>query len=256
MKPKMRISLLNGDLTTKTDRLIDQYTELLNGPTEQHHGPYKIEVVLWDHDSIDKTIGYINKLRGTLPIEESKLKTPKQNQKVNEHRLVYEALKSKQYMEEVIDYLNEINFRFISPQLIEDYNLRLYSDTPADKLKGYQTMAKVLRYAKDPANDRFDFDMQVYIRFIGKEPSKIAYIYLLGKHKATLVKPWRDSKVNMKEKKIPMVFPKYMSIEERKDWRAIRRRVEMGASITEKKQRFHDRHLKEIMNINPTKFNL
>jgi hypothetical protein len=56
----------------------------------------------------------------------------------------------------------------------------------------------------------------------------------------------------MKEKKIPMVFPKYMDIEERKDWRAIRRRVEMKATnIPDKKLRFYERHAKEIQNINP-----
>lgn len=249
MKPKIRIQLLDEELRTTSDRLVDAYTEFLNGPTELHQGPVRFELTLPDEETIEKFKQYLDKLKGKLPLEkrDPKPKVAKEDQAVNEFRELYGKCKELPNVEAIIDYLNEVNFRFVSDQHIQDYGFEFQKP---DEVKEFQMMTKVLRYAKDPANDRFDFSMMIYIKFIGKQSEEI-FFYQNGKKKASLHKPWATSKANMKEKKIPMVFPEYMDIEERKEWRAIRRKIENGNSIIpEKKMKFYQRHAKEIQNMN------
>lgn len=267
-KPKMRIQLLDTQGVVQSDRLVDQYTELNEGPHEQHVGPIRLEMVLHDAVTFDRAKAYLDKIRGLLPLEPKGkkaklLKSKPKTDDVNAYQNIAEELKKKEFIEDIIDYLDEINFRFISHQLIEDMGIDLKIPKDPTEVSSmyditkYQPMVRVLKYAKDPANDKFDTTMIVFIKFIGK-PSERVIIMYNGKLKLRLKRPWKKSgAVNMKKKKIPMVFPDYMTIDERKRWRHVRRKVETQKPIGDKDQKFYDRYFTAIKDINEGKgFNL
>lgn len=253
IKPKIRVQKLDSELRVISDRLVDQYTELLKGPEEPHDGPLRIEAVLLDQETVDRFKEYLDKLKGILPTNVPlKTKTPGQiTQKVNEFQDIYKLCKAAPDMEKVIEILHEHNFRFISDQLLEDHDLKIeVKDDVKLIAKTHQMMVKVLRYAKDPQNDKFDLDMMVLIQFIAKKPSEMVYFVRKGQLKAQFDKPWSKSAANMKEKKIAMVFPQYMTIDERKEWRALRRKVENGVTLEGKKLKLYTRYATEIQNMN------
>jgi hypothetical protein len=207
-----------------------------------------LEVNIAEPTDIDKVIEYMDKLRGKLPITSTKTPKPTKD-KVNPYQEIFQAIKAKEYIEDIIEYLTEINFRFISQQFMEERSAGDPQVWPKDF--NYQWMVRVLRYAKDPANDKFDFTLLVGIKFMGKQSDKI-YIMFNGEKKAVLLRKWRkdNSAINMKKKKVAMKFPDFMTIEERKHWRHIRRKVELKRNIGTKDQKFYDRYITDIKNIN------
>lgn len=256
MKPKIRIQLLDKKGVVVSDRLVDQYTELLQGPKDKHDGPIRIEVSIFDEPTIENFKTYLDKLKGTIPLEKPlPKKTPQE--KVNPYKEIFVAIKQKEHIEDIIEYLDNLNFRFLSGQLIEELAHKIPGNPTNDIDISYQWMVRVLRYAKDPANDKFDFSMLVGIKFLGKKSNKVIVFYN-GKLKATLTRKWlKGDVINLKKKKIPMVFPDYMTIEERKKWRYVRRKVELNKPIGQKEQKFYDRYKLDIKNLNEGKgFNL
>lgn len=259
-KPKMRVQLLSPEGVVQSDRLVDQYTELNKGPEGRHEGPVKVEVTLFDEQSFKEFPTYLEKLRGVIPIVTKTRASKEVAETVNPYQEIYQAIKAKEHIEDIVDYLEEINFRFLSGQLIMDVPEKSVNDyrTKVGVLKpDFQYMVRVLKYAKDPVNDKFDFSLMVGVKFIGK-PSEIVHIVYQGEEKAKLKRAWKkEGAVNMKKKKIPMVFPDYMTIEERKKWRYIRRKVENTREVSPKEQKFYDRYKLDIKNINEGKgFNL
>lgn len=247
----MRVTLMTSELVPTSDRLIDQYQEFIDGPKEVHKGPVRLEVTLWNEDSFLKLKEYLDKLKGLIPLDEVKKKVLNTN-KVNPYKEVFQAIKAKTHIEDIIEYLNEINFRFISGQLIAEMveDKRLQADILKDINPEYQYMVRVLRFAKDPANDKFDFTLMIGIKFVGAVSEKVPVIFN-GNLKATLRRPWKNAgAVNMKKKKLPMVFPDFMTIEERKRWRYIRRKVELKRTVSEKENKFYERYRLDIKNLN------
>ncbi len=257
----MRIRLLTPEGVVDSDRLVDQYTELNAGPQDKHEGPISLEITMFDETSFDKVKEYIDLLRGKIPIIPKSSKTPKTNSSVNPYQEIYQAIKGKEFIEDVIEYLEEINFRFISGQLLAE-KLESSKDEEIAALQkclrpDFQYSLRVLKFAKDPGNDKFDYTLAVGIKFIGGV-SKVVHVIFRGEEKAKLQRAWRkEGAVNMKKKKIPMVFPDFMTIEERKKWRYLQRKVETQKPLSPKEEKFHTRYKLDIKNINEGKgFNL
>lgn len=254
MKPKMRVTLLDEQFVVQEDRLVDQYTELLAGPKGKHDGPIRLEVVIHDEWGFNKFKEYLDQLKGLIPLAKPKERGVKAKPgSVNPYKEIFNDIKGKTHIEDVIEYLDKINFRFASPQLLEDRGIQIEGEAP----KGYQPMLRVMRYAKDPANDKFDSTMIVWISIMGKPKDKVI-VYYKGEMKKAIAMTWKKaSNINLKEKKIPMLFPEFMTIEERKHWRYIRRKVELSRPIANKDQKFYDRYKPDIKNLNEGKgFNL
>lgn len=254
MKPKMRVTLLNKDLITLEDRLVDQYEELLNGPKAIHLDPYRFEFTITDQQEIDRVISYMQKLRGTLPLDAPKIKNHKTSA-VNPYQELYNAVKAKEFVEDIIEYLTEANFRFVGKQALLDMAYVKPKGSIPELDDTYQWMVKVLRYAKEPKNDKFDFTLYFGIKFLGKNKEEKIMVYFNHEKKAVFKRKWQkdNSAINMKKKKTPMSFPEFMTIEERKDWRAARRKVELGRTLGIKEQKFYDRYFTDIKNINDAK---
>lgn len=257
MKPKMRIQLLDEKLSVTSDRLVDQYTELLEGPKEKHNGPVRLEAVIKDEWSLNQIKKYLDGLKGLIPLDAPRQRGAKPTQAtVNPYKEIYHEVKGKKYMEDVIEYLDKLNFRFVTSQFLKELaedkllpeKYKFFLEYP-----DYQYAVRVLRYAKNPANDKFDFSLIFGIRFFSK-PSKLIYVYKDGELKVKFKREWKKSgQINLKEKKVPMVFPDYMTIEERKHWRYCNRKVELNKPISAKEEKFWNRYKTDIKNMNEGK---
>lgn len=259
MKPKLRIKLLDDGLVTLSDRLVDQYSELLQGPSEKHSGPFTIEMTIDSADTFEKAKAYLERLVGNLPLSNkipTKLKSSTSSNSVNPYKQLIEDVKSKTYIEEIMEYLESINFRWINFQYIEElesikkFPFELNPDLRKTYAK-YQWATRMLRQAKDPMNDRFDFTLMFGIRFMGNEPSNKIHILYKGQARGTLlVREWKKGKaINMKARKILTTFPAFMSIQDRIDWRKLHRKVELGRGLGPREKAYYERCLPHIKNL-------
>lgn len=228
---KMRIQLFQPKTNIMvSDRLVEQSTEFMKGPSEPWEGPIGLEVTLYSQTQVGMLKEYLDKLVGNLPIEEKvkKLKKPKDDMlgdKSPIEDLLKEAKSKAKTQEELIDLLREKwDFRFVDKTFILDY-------VPEDKLKipedtDYQFMVRMHREAKEPANDKYDWRLVFGIKFIGERVSKVK-VYLYGKFdkKETWELPWSKPKVHNFKKVTPIYsFPEFMTYEERKKWRSENRK--------------------------------
>lgn len=264
MKPKMRIQLLDDSGVTISDRLVDQYSELLNGPTETHKDPFKLEITIDSKETMERLKGYLEKLVGNLPlvIRSSSSKSTS-NKSMNPYKEIFNDIKAKEHIEQIIEYLESLNFRWVTYQFLQEANadgkFPKLAENPA--YPRYQWLVRMLRQAKDPGNDRYDWSMMIGIKFmpsphkgLGEVPDRVFVIYK-GENKAVLDRSWEKYKsINMKKKKIPLIFPQYMTIEERKRWRYMHRKVKSGKTLGTRDDIFYKRYLPEVENLdaNPT----
>lgn len=257
-KHKIRVQLLDNEYRTISDRLISQYEELLGGPTEPHEGPFRLEVTLDSPDTIEKLKAYLDRLVGKLPIQigstRKKIKVAREGKKVapsenkNPYREIFESIKKKTHIEQIIEELESINFRWLTTDSIREYPG--IKETQAALLPdNYQWLVRFKKMGKNPQDDLYDLQLLVGIRFIGTQEDKV-YIFYKGKKKALWKRPWQEEKnINMKKKKIHVVFPSYLSIDDRKKWRGIRRKVMNKSTVSQSDQKFYDRYLPEIQNL-------
>lgn len=244
-KPKLRIQLLDDSGIMMSDRLVDQYSELLNGPSEKHKGPIRVEATLIDRDSTERFKQYLDKLVGELPVI---VKNKTSKEQVNPFKEIYLDIKKKDHIEDIIEYLEAINFRWVNWQFIEELKTVGKWDGPTTGLARYQWLVRMTRQAKDPQNDKFDFTMMVGINFFA-HTDKVIVLYKYKK-KAKWTKTWKKEKnLNIKKKKTAMIFPQYMSIEERKQWRYMHRKVSLGKQLGPRDSQFYTRYKPEIQNI-------
>lgn len=162
------------------------------------------------------------------------------------YKEVYEGIKRKEYIEAIIEDLEGINFRWVSEQYLEELP---HDKKPTGLPKGYQWLVRIYNQAADPQNDKIDFKLMFGIKFMGTKDEKV-YVFYKGKRKAVLNRRWKKlSNINLKKKKIALIFPSYMSIEDRKKWRYLRRKVENGKELGPNDNKFYLRYLPEVQNL-------
>jgi hypothetical protein len=253
MKPKMRIKLLSEEGVVLQDRLVDQYTEFNAGPKELHKGPISLEVNLFESGDIERTIIYLNALVGKIPQKSKIKKSPVAQKENNPYKDIFTRIKKHEFIEDTIEYLDNLSFRFVHYQFLEEK--RLFGKWPFPNFENLdpklQYLTRLTRIAKDPMNDKYDFKFMVGIRFFDKRLDGIK-VYYKGKQIAFLENlPWKTSNnQNLKVKKKPMVFPPFMSIEERKKWRYLHRKTKEGKELGPREVDFYNRYKLEVMNLN------
>jgi hypothetical protein len=222
MKTKMRIKLLSPELVTLSDRLVDQTLEFTNGPQEKHKGPLTLEVTLRDNTDVEGLKLYIDKLLGDLPIAEkrkydrSKKGTTQVLDAEPAKELVMDIKKLYQSQEEIIEKLRAVQFVFMDAQHVLD--LALPVEFKEVHKKKFQFLVRQLKKAKNPKADKFDPQVLVGIKIIGKRIPYIV-IYLYGKYYAKFNKPWKGKdKISFNKSELT-VFPYFMTLDEREKWR-------------------------------------
>lgn len=258
MKPKIRIKLLDSNLGVISDRLVDQYTELLAGPKFEHNGPVSVEFTLANTADYDLLINYLNQLLSKVEIEKKRTynktgtTSSTKTQKEVPFSQVAQDIKKSKSQEKLIEYLSSISFHFVSYQFIQEYALL---DTSINPKKYHPKLQYLVRRYKthptDPSKDQYDFRMAVGIKLMGKQ---IDTVYVFAKNKLKFKRniPWeKRNDFNFKPKRAGRVFPEYMSHEERKKWRQYHEKVEAKRELKPKEANFYNRFKADVLKLNP-----
>jgi hypothetical protein len=236
---KMRIITFD-DGGVKSDRLVEQVTELRIGPKEVHKGPYSLEFNLRSQEEVDQMVEYIKKLKGDLPIttaEKKTTQTKKLDKMLSEKEPLMDLLKTvkakAKTQEDLIKMLRESNFMFVNHDLVEDMGgtKKQISLKERHISENWQFMVRRIKEAKVPENDKYDFRLVFGIKIMGERFDKVQ-VYLWGKWTEVIKLKWADKKkVNFKKVEILASFPEWMDYAERKKWRQENRRIEKDPTI-------------------------
>ena len=255
---KMRIRLYDGNFMELSDRLVDQSTEFRNGPKESHKGPMTIEVNLSTQIDLDMFVDYLKKVKGDLPITE-KVKQNKAEKTIakmlsdKEPLLdLIKTIKAKaKTQEDIIKMLREYNFKFISGDVIQDMTTHDPNIGKQIQLRqkdiddNFQYMVRLVKEAKEPMNDKYDFRLVFGIKIIGDRVGKVV-IYLWGKYSEFVKIPWADKKkFNFKKVDKVYSFPDWMDYTDRKKWRTEHRKKLTAEAKGDKFEtsKFYDKHV-------------
>lgn len=235
---KMRIKTFSPEGQLLNDRLVEQLTELRMGPKESHNGPLTLEFNLTSQEDVEGMVEYIKKLKGELPITTSPVKKSTQAKKIDEMLSDKEPLldllktvKAKcKTQEKLISELREYGFKFVAADVIQDY-ASPEMITLKEKHLDYQFMVRLVKQAKDPANDRWDYRLVFGIKFMGPKVSKVQ-VYLWGKWEEVLKIDWeKEEDINFKKVETMYSFPEWMDYTERKKWRLENRKLENNQDL-------------------------
>ena len=230
-KPKMRVTTLDEQGAYLSDRLVDAYTELYNGPKFQHKGPIRLEVTLTSNQDVESFKKYIDQLVGNLPIKAPTVGrgrpasgTAKEIETPREDILnkVEEMVKAGKGQSDVIKYLRELGFVFI---LTEDL-LYYFPDFPFKSkdigkptsegkqyLDSLSWCIRCVRRGKDPKTDKFDPMILFGFSIMGGPSKKVVpYLYKERKNPLRITPPKKALSFSDVEF---TKFPKYMIPEER-----------------------------------------
>jgi hypothetical protein len=215
--PKMRIRLIGDQGQILSDRLISQLTELKNGPSETHKGPYQIEFTLFDKTDIDAAKAYMDKLSGDLPIEKpakAEKAAKKKLQLLDPEpikELYHTALNKNDKQDNLIQYLRNLGFVFLTPQFIRDFKIPI-EIKPEHEERAF--MVRCLKQAKNPQADKYDPQLAFAFKLVGERIDYLS-IYLYGKPYKKAKMPWNKGKDLNYKKPEMLSFPIYMTEEER-----------------------------------------
>lgn len=228
-KPKIRIQLLSGQGSVISDRLVDQNLEFNTGPKISHDGGIRLDLVLTCKSDIDRSIEYIKKLSGTLPIKEvnsigrpsspaAVINSPREEILQDIEKKVSEGMNQ----DEIINYLRKLGFVFL---LTEDF-LGYFKDFPfrhrdigeptstKQYPDSYQWMVRCIKRGKDPKTDKYDPQIIFGFKIMSERVDKVIP-YLYKDRKKFLLIPV-PSKLALSFNNTEMTkFPKYMMEDER-----------------------------------------
>lgn len=225
---KMRIQLFDPKSNLMVeDRCVSATTELIKGPSQSHKGPVLIECTLFNKAQVDMFMDYLRKLQGDLPIEEKVVKnasSKKIDKMLSDKEPLLDLIKAVKgkvkNQEELMDYLREYQFKFVSTDVVKDATdgIENLMEIKENHLQ-FQWMVRLVKEAKDPSNDKYDWRLMFGIKLLGDKLSKVV-IYLWGKWSEKIELPWKDAKsVNFKKVDKVYTFPDFMDIDDRKRWR-------------------------------------
>lgn len=234
MKSKIRIKTLDESLITIGDRLVDMDLEFRTGPTEPHKGPLQIEVTLRNKEDVESFKTYLGRIVGDLPIpEKRKYKRGAEESEEPETPIegMVKELKELSTQEEMIEYLRDRNFVFLSTQHIQDMELPIEDMA---KYENYQFMVRRIKEAKTPKSDKYDPQLAVGFKILGKSKEKVI-LYVFGKFTETLEMPWKKHPNKKVQKIKAMVFPPWMRLDEREKWRTLDRKYKLNPELPKSK---------------------
>lgn len=231
---KIRLTLYGSQNLELSDRLVDQETEYAKGPTEKHTGGIRLDVKLENKDQVNALVEYLRKLALDLPIsaatakkiEKSKVSTTTMSEEplLDIIHIIENKYKTQ---EDIVQYLRGFNFRFVNSEYLlnEIEPLKGQELKLKDKILDYQFMVRMVKEAKDPSKDKYDPQLVIAMKIVGKRQDKF-YIYLYGKLKNKVELPWKDIKSkNFKKVEQLYTFPEVMEKNERARFRNEDRRI-------------------------------
>lgn len=225
-KPKIRIQLLDDESRVLDDRMVDQYTELINGPKKTHDGPLRVDLTLMNQQDIDLFKEYLDKLKGKLPIKEMQTRGRPSTQSLSIESPREDILVNVEKIEdqdEVIKYLRDLGFVFLLTEDFKEYFPEFEFDekdigkpnNSGQYLDSLSWMVRCIKRAKDPKSDKYD-KMIIFGFSLINGRSKKVVPYLYGERKKPLRIPVKDNTAISFSKVTELTkFPVYMVEAER-----------------------------------------
>lgn len=211
---KMRIQLYDTGFNQLSDRLVDQDVEMYKGPKEVHQGPIRVEFSLFTQDDVDACLTYIQKLKGSLPLEVKVRKSSKQISETDEgyRENLLARVQECETQDEAIKLLRAEGFIFLTQEDVSDYDL--FAPIKKDVSAWWSWMLKLIREAKDPANNKYDLAIKFGFKIIGEKISTcICYLF---DERIEMECPWKsmDKEFNLKKTNLTK-FASFMTADER-----------------------------------------
>lgn len=225
-KPKIRIQLLDDESRVLDDRMVDQYTELINGPKKTHDGPLRVDLTLMNQQDIDLFKEYLDKLKGKLPIKEMQTRGRPSTQSLSMESPREDILVNVEKIEdqdEVIKYLRDLGFVFLLTEDFKEYFPEFeFNEKDIGKpnnsgqyLDSLSWMVRRIKRAKDPKSDKYD-KMIIFGFSLINGRSKKVVPYLYGERKKPLRIQVKDNTAISFSKVTELTkFPVYMVEAER-----------------------------------------
>ncbi|RLC98570.1 MAG: hypothetical protein DRI46_11085 [Chloroflexi bacterium] len=246
---KMRIQLFDEGFNMISDRLVTQGIELRKGPAEVHKGAMKIECCLFSKEDIDHFKIYLDMVRGEIPLETQKKvrgrkKAPKDVEGFREFmvKVIDELTKAEELPKpkELIDRCREEGMVFTSLEFLKDMGYPILVGKLHQK---YKYMARLLKKAKNPANDKYDPSLLVGFKgdkVIIYSGAEVLWQGHSGDSADSMIKVPAKAKVK---------FPPYLNQLERNKFRA---EIQLLKDDKERKpSKFYQRWVAEIANESP-----
>jgi len=186
MKKKLRLQLFNKEGVPCLEKWVDQATEFYAGPKEAHDGLIRVEFTLGDQGDVEKAKRYLDQLTGNLELPRKRGRTAVNNNNdiemsADQRKELLDVACKKKDQNAFFDYLrNEGDFRFVDQSFLK--SLGLWGKLGLSKIHEdvkYSYMMRAIKFAKDPKNDKYDPQMVVVARLIGKRMERIT-LYLNG----------------------------------------------------------------------------
>lgn len=220
MKSKVRIQLLTPEGGLISDRLVDQTTEFYTGPKEKHDGPIRIEFNLTCGDEVEKSITYLQKLTGLLPIAAkvttTSAKAAESDLPDDRKAMVAEFVNKAKDQDSFITELRKLDYRFVNSEMLKTMVPPKYKIKERHYEK-YDWLIRRMREAKDPRNDRFDLTVIIGIVIMDKRDPRMV-VYLFGEFEKSY-KLAIPEKNPMTQKQTNLIkYPHYMVYAEREKW--------------------------------------
>lgn len=214
IEKKLRIQLFDEEFNMLSDRLVSQYTEFGRGPGEVHEGPLKIEVCLFSKEDVDQFKTYLETMRGHIPMDSYKAKrgrkkAPKDIEGFRDY--IAEQMAGYEALPELITMLREQGFLFSSLDLLKDMG---YPIQVSKVYRKYKFMVRLLRKAKNPANDKYDPSLLIGIKggkVIGISGEDMLFEKIFDEDADKMIKIPAKAKVK---------FPDYLNQDERNKFRS------------------------------------
>lgn len=209
---KMRIQLFDKEFNQLSDKLIAQDTEMYHGPAEKHEGPIKVEFCLFERDDIAQCLAYLQKISGSIPLDTKvrKIKASTPSSLETERETLLTTIRELENQDELIKFLRDEGFVFLSTEQVEDYGLFPIAEDDTE----FQWMLKLVREAKDPKNNKYDLTLRIGIKIIGEKQEKLILINF--DEREIVETPWKNPTKSTNYKKLGMAkFPTFMVSEER-----------------------------------------
>lgn len=225
-KPKIRIQLLDDESRVLDDRMVDQYTELINGPKKTHDGPLRVDLTLMNQQDIDLFKEYLDKLKGKLPIKEMQTRGRPSTQSLSIESPREDILVNVEKIEdqdEVIKYLRDLGFVFLLTEDFKEYFPEFEFDekdigkpnNSGQYLDSLSWMVRCIKRAKDPKSDKYD-KMIIFGFSLINGRSKKVVPYLYGERKKPLrISVNGDTAISFSKVTELTKFPVYMVEAER-----------------------------------------
>jgi hypothetical protein len=125
---------------------------------------------------------------------------------------LYHTLSAKNLdQESLIKSLRDLGFILLSVQHIEDFKIPI---NIKPKHREYDYYVRCIKEAKDPKNDKFDPQLAFGVKLFDEKVDKVI-VYMYGDYYKRMDLPWANKKdINLKPQRF-LVFPDYMTEEER-----------------------------------------